>query len=125
MALLGGAVGWFWSPDPLSPMTYAWVGIMTGLIVGIVVGIVYSALRGAGASSSAATEPVALRPRSSEHQRLIDLWEQAYYCRKHDAVILPDEPRMLSPTEFRSLMTGEKEGAASDTTPDQERHSRP
>jgi hypothetical protein len=117
LAVVGGAVGWFWSPDELSPMTYAWVGIMTGLVVGVVVGIVYGALRGPraapmmGTSTASATSGEGNGHSAAYRQRL-DRWEQAYYCRKHDVVILPDESKALSPTAFRSLMDGGTERPA-------------
>jgi hypothetical protein len=65
---------------------------------------VYGALRGPGGA------PVTPRSGhtqagSPKYQHRLDQWEQAYYCRKHDAVILPGESKVLSPPEFRRLMT--------------------
>jgi hypothetical protein len=44
--------------------------------------------------------------QAAAYRQRLDQWEQAWYCRKHDVVILGDS-KVLSPAEFRSLMTGE------------------
>lgn len=37
----------------------------------------------------------------------MEQWKQAYHCRMHDVVTLDDGGKVLSPTEFRRLRTGE------------------
>lgn len=106
-AVAGGLVGWLAAGSDGGSVRWvtAWLGVMAGFVPGIVVGYIYGSGRSARIRSTAVQEAEAKR-RSPEHLRRLEQWEQAYYCRKHDAVIL-DDGKVLSPTEFRSLMTGE------------------
>lgn len=50
-------------------------------------------------------ESIISASRRSEYYRVLQLWETAYYCRKHDAVFLTGESKTYSPTEFQRLLT--------------------
>jgi hypothetical protein len=106
-AVVGGLVGWFGvSSSKMSAVIFAWMGVILGFVAGSVVGFAYGASRSAMIVSVA--EGVADAKRQSpDHMRRLERWEQAYYCLKHDVVILPCEGETFSPTEFSHLMTGD------------------
>jgi hypothetical protein len=44
--------------------------------------------------------------QSPEHLKRLQQWEQAWYCRKDAKVIVPEDGLVVSPTQFRDLMSG-------------------
>lgn len=86
------------------------VGLFVGIFVGGFTGsgamFAYNNWRASLARSMALVVAETER-QSPEHLRRLDQWEQAYYCHKHDIVILSEESKTFSPTEFRRLMKGD------------------
>ena len=44
------------------------------------------------------------RRRRPEYLRLLEQWERAYYCQRHDLVFVPGDDWTGSPADFRTLM---------------------
>ena len=89
------------------------LGALAGLVPAVITGYILADRRRERArqtwlaAKSVAGAEAEVKRKSPEHQRRLERWEQAWYCHKHSHVIVPDVGKVLSPTEFKSLMNGE------------------